>query len=375
MEKIHASPSHTSPSCVSCLFCSHTHRTYIGEVTRGRTQARAFSGLAFLYGLGGILAPVAGGYLSEPAKSYAVFRGTIFESHPYALPMCFSTLLCMGAFSYGVFFVTETPAFQERKRRFLSGGSGLPQVAELKATASHRNERGKQSAEEGFDKESSSTSRDATTPFAKGSDCARPSAMDLKMALAAQTAATEEAMATYVGGTLAERLRSVPFQTLYIYCLLGLGTVAIDELGPLYYKTSTSLGGLGFEPKEISLVIMSGGLSLLLWQLLFFERIVTRFGPVRTLRGATMFMIIAVFSYPSLGSLLSAAPRPWKIAMMALSAAIKSMTLGSCYPSSFILTNNSSPNIIMGRINGTFLRLIRPENKPPPGDWNCLEIP
>ena len=62
--------------------------------------------------------------------------------------------------------------------------------------------------------------------------------------------------------------------------------------------------------------------------------------------------------YPTLGTVFSSSPRALLIALMALSAATKSAALGSCYPSSFMLTNNSSPNIVMGRINGTGQTLV-----------------
>ena len=285
-------------------------RTYIGEaVSTSEAQARAFSSMAFLYGLGAVVAPGVGASLSEPAERFPrIFGGTIFETFPYALPMCFSALLAITAFCWGYVAVPETKAFLER--------NGVASTA------------GKAHARDG------------------GGSKVDPDAERKRKQ------AADDAMREFVGDTLASRLVSVPFRTIWIYAALGLGTVANDELGPLFLKTGKRLGGLGFEPGNIATVMTCGGVAMLIYQLFIFTKVVTRFGAVETLRIASALVLPIVFLYPTIGIVLGNASTGVQTFAIATANCISRVALGSCYPSSFILTNNSCPNVIKGRING-----------------------
>ena len=59
--------------------------TMLAENSTPRTRARAFALFAFAGNLGVFLGPLLGGTLAEAAQS-AMFRGTLFERRPYALP-------------------------------------------------------------------------------------------------------------------------------------------------------------------------------------------------------------------------------------------------------------------------------------------------
>lgn len=185
-------------------------KTYLGEVTDKTNQAKAFSGFAFLYGFGSMLAPSFGGYLSEPAITFpSLFKGTIFDTFPYALPCCFSSLLAFCAFIWGFFTVPETESFKARQRE-----------------------------KNRIDTENAKLN-------GNGSD--------------GKNEIDEEDFKKYIGSTFRECVTSVPGLAILIQCCHGIGSMANNELGPLYLKTDANIGGMGFSPREIALVMMAGG--------------------------------------------------------------------------------------------------------------------
>lgn len=59
-------------------------------------------------GIGRTIGPVLGGLLSSPADNYSLFRGTVFESHPFALPCLVVSANCLLVFLVAFFDLHET---------------------------------------------------------------------------------------------------------------------------------------------------------------------------------------------------------------------------------------------------------------------------
>ena len=59
-------------------------------------------------GVGRIIGPVIGGFLSLPANNYPVFRGTIFEAYPFALPSIVISTNCVIILIVSYFALPET---------------------------------------------------------------------------------------------------------------------------------------------------------------------------------------------------------------------------------------------------------------------------
>lgn len=61
--------------------------TMLIELSTPETLPMAFSLNSFAWTLGNFIAPSIGGFLAEPAIQYpGIFKGTIWEVYPYALP-------------------------------------------------------------------------------------------------------------------------------------------------------------------------------------------------------------------------------------------------------------------------------------------------
>lgn len=88
-------------------------RSYIGDVTDGTNQARAMSVTSLIYGLGVILGPTVGGFLSQPTQKYGAlfppdtFHGDFLEQFPYFLPCFVSTLISATGMVGGYMFLED----------------------------------------------------------------------------------------------------------------------------------------------------------------------------------------------------------------------------------------------------------------------------
>ncbi|WEW55101.1 hypothetical protein PRK78_000529 [Emydomyces testavorans] len=85
-------------------------QTCIGELaTRKEQQARAFSVVPLLRGLGALLGPPLGGLLADPVKLYpGVFRSSIWEKFPYLLPNVTVGILSFSSMVLGFLCFQET---------------------------------------------------------------------------------------------------------------------------------------------------------------------------------------------------------------------------------------------------------------------------
>ncbi|KAF5372972.1 hypothetical protein D9758_001663 [Tetrapyrgos nigripes] len=72
-----------------CAGTAAVMHAVLGEITDKTNQAKAFPMYGLVWPLGGIIGPLIGGSLSEPAKRFPeLFKDTIFDYHPFFLP-CF----------------------------------------------------------------------------------------------------------------------------------------------------------------------------------------------------------------------------------------------------------------------------------------------
>lgn len=77
-------------------------------------RAQAFSMLPLMYGLGSIIGPILGGFLSHPVTNYPNVFGNLgyvtdlLVEYPYLLPCFISAFICALGLIFGFFFLEET---------------------------------------------------------------------------------------------------------------------------------------------------------------------------------------------------------------------------------------------------------------------------
>eukprot|EP00041_Stephanoeca_diplocostata_P024977 m.643876 g.643876 ORF g.643876 m.643876 type:complete len:286 (-) comp22643_c2_seq2:190-1047(-) len=84
-------------------------KTYVSEVTDHTNQGQAMTLVTASWGVGLVIGPALGGYLSDPAAKYAAFEGiTFFEEYKYALPMFVVAFMCIVASVMGFLYLEES---------------------------------------------------------------------------------------------------------------------------------------------------------------------------------------------------------------------------------------------------------------------------
>mmetsp|Transcript_30505 Transcript_30505/g.65715 ORF Transcript_30505/g.65715 Transcript_30505/m.65715 type:complete len:252 (-) Transcript_30505:302-1057(-) len=83
-------------------------KTYLAEICDDSNLARGMAYFGVIGGAGRVFGPMIGGLLSEPAKYYPVFRGTIFETYPFALPSLVISANCFLVFAVAYVYLLET---------------------------------------------------------------------------------------------------------------------------------------------------------------------------------------------------------------------------------------------------------------------------
>lgn len=87
----------------------------------------AFSYVAMTFGIGLIIGPVLGGFLTNPTTNFPWLFGNVqfLKDYPYFLPCGVSSLLCATGFFLAFFFLDET----------LRRDEAPPQTSEVDASA------------------------------------------------------------------------------------------------------------------------------------------------------------------------------------------------------------------------------------------------
>lgn len=85
-------------------------------------RAQAFSLLPLMYGLGSIIGPMLGGFLSFPVSNYPSVFGNLgfltefLTEYPYFLPCFISAFICILGLVFGIFFLEETHVAVDYKK-------------------------------------------------------------------------------------------------------------------------------------------------------------------------------------------------------------------------------------------------------------------
>ncbi|RAH49754.1 MFS transporter [Aspergillus brunneoviolaceus CBS 621.78] len=207
--------------CLAGVFAGTivTIRTMVAEHSTSKTQARAFSWFAFSGNLGIFLGPLVGGSLADPGRQYPGIFGSVrfFAEYPYALSSLVVAMVGATAAISSALFVQET----------------LPKPTPPVSTRSDEEEAGESA----------------------GSAIVR-----------AELSTWDLLNAPGVG------------MVIYTYGHIMVLAFAYTAIVPVFWFTPPALGGYGFTPRQISLLMGLNGAAQAVWLLLVFPPLQKRLG-------------------------------------------------------------------------------------------------
>ena len=131
-----------------------------------------------------------------------------------------------------------------------------------------------------------------------------------------------------------------------------LAAILIDELLPVIGKMRREAGGLGMSEAEIAELLIIQGVSLVVFQLFIFPRLVARFGEGRVFKWGSVCALVALSTLPVsiwLGNSSGPAGR-WVFVGGAL--ALKTLGMGCCFSLTFVFINSAAKGRRLGAVNG-----------------------
>ncbi|KAI9591300.1 major facilitator superfamily domain-containing protein [Syncephalis fuscata] len=276
-------------------------KSMVGEITDATNQARAFSFLPMVYGMGCIVGPTIGGLLSYPADKYPELFGdsAFLHNYPFFLPCAICACFTFIGFLLTLFCLEETLNSEKyaektgtRTRKHSTAASLCPstdagiasEISPLLGTSPTPNYTGNSGTGlinykpmiHGLSKNNRNTPR---TLESNSTNNHHPNAS--KKFIPSQCWAPIVA-----GGALA-------FQS-----------IIFDEIFPIWAATPIILGGLNFSSNNIGATLSAAGVFTLFVQLFLFPSLERRFGPHRLFYLSMFAYSVVLFIFPSLSLLV-----------------------------------------------------------------------
>ncbi|KAL1922452.1 uncharacterized protein VTP21DRAFT_9991 [Calcarisporiella thermophila] len=351
-------------------------KSMLAEITDETNQAKAFSLLEFIWGLGTIVGAALGGFLANPAKQYPSLFGhwPFFHDYPYFLPCFVGSCFSFCGLVFGALFLEETLA---SKRPSKQGLEHRPLLAQ--ETSSHDiQDYGATDMER---KPSDSTLRE--DEFSAGDPSRRNSTPSLSSTRSTAPSLPESTggSSNYSGSTTLSRvsepdkgdppsptsIRSALTPAILLavcsYCLLSLQSVMWDELYNLWAATPIADGGLSLVSYQIGISLAAAGVFTLLVQIFVYPWLQRRYSTLGCYRAALLLYVPLFLLQPFLGDLAAVAERAhpeqrsilWGVVWCGLALCLLSKILCGpiAYTSSALIINRAAPRASnLGTVNG-----------------------
>ncbi|XP_043693478.1 protein ZINC INDUCED FACILITATOR-LIKE 1-like isoform X1 [Telopea speciosissima] len=272
-------------------------KAYAAEVCREEYLPLGQSLVSTAWGIGLIIGPALGGFLSQPAEKYPnIFpEKSLFGRFPYLLPCLVTSVFAVAVF-VACFWLPET----------------------LHTHKGNNEER--------------HDSCDALEPPLDVSD------------------AKEVTAKTQGGGTPKQSLlKNWPLMSvIVVYCVFSLYDMAYSEIFSLWAVSPRKLGGLSYSTDDVGEILSISGFGLLVFQLFLYPLVVKVYGVINVCRVAAVLSIFLLSSYPFIAKLSG-----FSLALLINCASIlKNILSVSIITGTFILQNNAVDQHQRGAANG-----------------------
>lgn len=321
------------------------------------------------WGIGSIIAPVVGGYLSEPeANIPSLFGGNkFFKKFPYSLPCLASAGVAILGALLGYFLLPETPVFLNKQN--YKGKKCQCSIL----NCSKRWKRSYHTLEE-----ETVNDEETGTPVNPGSDDKSPSdtednyvddvkpndkfgnreeefngnvhgkwaqSLDTNPPQGYATTSTDESNQNSHWRVF--RDRNVMFGII-AYALFALGAILFDELFSVFLQTPRKHQGLEMEERDVGTALTISGVGLVVYQLFVYPKLADRLGK------RFMFLLGSGVCIPLfvLFPVMHFIPKWLVWPVLATWVIFKAQSLANGFTSIIMLINNAAKGENLGVVNG-----------------------
>ncbi|RKP14937.1 major facilitator superfamily domain-containing protein [Piptocephalis cylindrospora] len=280
-------------------------KSALAELTDETNQAKGFAFLPMIWGLGSVLGPMIGGFLSNPAQVIGgPFDTAFWRANPYFLPCATAASVTFAGFLVAFFFLEETMPSKPPSPRIEEG------------------------------------------------DCSSEGNSEASSLLPKPISPSTPLPSSYIASILPKASRPA------VACLVGVSFLSVvsDELYPLWAAARYDVGGLGFDTGRIGMSLSVGGLTILLTQLLLFPRLERRHGKHAIFRISMASYFLIWLFLPLVTFLVDT---PWMWPCLLLLVALKSWAGTFAFASANLMLVDAARQLgALGKVNGSAQCLV-----------------
>jgi MFS family permease len=322
----------------------------VSELLPKNKQARAMALLSFNWGIGSVVAPMIGGFLADPVKLYGS-QSELLATYPYILPCLASSLISVVGVVLGAAYLPESPVW-------------LKEHPEPVCRCS-----------------SKSYARLSTTDDAPSQVVVVKGEVEMTSLSDSDASSDPKPPVVPVEPPATPWFRNtVLLRCISLYGTLALATILYDEMFSVIARMKIARGGFGMQQPEVGQALTIQGISLVVFQLFIFPRMVETVGQSRVfyITGTTMVLVFASLPFISYATEYGGAPALWTC--ITLFSTAKSVCLGSTFSLAFVYINASARGKQLGVVNGvgqSVASAVRTVG-PTVGGWiltTCLKLP
>lgn len=322
-----------------------TVKAYSTEICSEKHQAVGISTVGTFWGLGLIIGPALGGYLSQPSIKFpAIFPpGSLFDRYPYLMPSACTTVIAIAVFIISI----QLPETLHKHH-----GSKPYEESEEDSDGN--------ASRQGWAKSTHEDDGGATAAEPDAMEKAPVNGQGVAVALPVEVSNVDDIEQPLLNNYRGQGEKSgwllfnhPLMASITAYCFWCLQDIAYTEIFSLWCVSPRFKDGLGYSTNDVGSVLAFSGFGMLVFQLLFFPFVANFLGPILTVRiGAALSIpLMAVLPSYSLldGELL------WVI--VCASSVLRFIFSVTTLTGSFMLINNSVSQSQRGAANGLSMSL------------------
>jgi hypothetical protein len=248
-------------------------KSFLAKITDKSNQAQGFSVISFSWGIGGLLAPTLGGFLSEPYRKYPELDldpDGAFARWPYLLPCVAAAFVCFLAAGSVVLWVPDDhPSRSAQYERVQASDAGDSPAAGAIATKGGGDDEESDAAEEA-DEEADERQQLTAQVRSDGKDEDEDGSVYAKAVDSSGGGTGDESsldrMDKYIPSYREILHPDLSGLACFAYLYTSLNFVIFDEMLPLYCKADYQHGGLNWDTDAIGTALSVGGFVLCFYQ-------------------------------------------------------------------------------------------------------------